>query len=66
MDKCKNCIHYYINYYINNMPPSCRYLKKVIDDIDISDCDNFILKSKSFEEVNSLDSFMKHFRDMNE
>lgn len=66
MDKCENCAYYYIDYYTYNMPPSCRIIKKAISNINTTNCNNFISKFNSFEEINSLDSFMKHFRDMNE
>lgn len=64
---CKECIHYYIDYYTPGMPASCRQLKSIIDNLNIFNCPYFIEKPKNFilseEEINSLDSFIKHFQD---
>lgn len=63
---CKECIHYYTDYYTSGMPASCRSLKSPIDSLNISNCPYFIERSKNFseEEINSLDSFIKHFQDL--
>lgn len=64
---CKKCVHYYINYYTPGMPPSCRSLKSPIDSLNINNCPYFIERPKNFmfseEEIDSLDSFIKHFQD---
>ena len=64
---CKECIYYYTDYYIPGMPASCRHFKSVINNLNIIDCLCFIERPKNFmfseEEINSLDSFIKHFQD---
>lgn len=64
---CKECIHYYIDYYTPGMPASCRQLRSVISNLNITNCPYFIKRPKIFmfseEEINSLDSFIKHFND---
>lgn len=64
---CEKCVHYYIDYYTPGMPASCRSLKSPIDSLHISKCPYFIERPKDFmfseEEINSLDSFIKHFKD---
>ena len=64
---CKKCVHYYTNYYMSGMPASCRYFKSAISNLNIINCPYFIERPKNFmfseEEINSLDSFIKHFND---
>ena len=64
---CKKCVHYYIDYYTHGMPFSCRSLKSPINSLNIINCSSFIEKPENFisseEEINSLDSFIKHFND---
>lgn len=63
---CKECIYYYTDYYTSGMPASCRYFKSVINNLSIINCPYFIERPKNFmfseEEINSLDSFIKHFQ----
>lgn len=64
---CKECIYYYIDYYTSDMLASCRQFKSVINNLNIINCLYFIERPKNFmfseEEINSLDSFIKHFQD---
>ena len=64
---CEKCVHYYIDYYTPGMPVSCRSLKSSINSLNIINCLYFIERPKNFilpeEEINSLDSFIKHFND---
>lgn len=64
---CKECIHYYTDYYTSSMPASCRHLKSAINDLNIINCPYFIERPKNFmfseEEIDALDSFIKHFQD---
>ena len=64
---CKECIYYYTDYYTSGMPASCRHFKTVISNLNIISCPYFIERPKNFifseEEINSLDSFIKHFQD---
>lgn len=63
---CKECIYYYTDYYTPGMPASCRHLRSVISNLNIINCPCFIKRPKNFmlseEEINSLDSFIKHFQ----
>lgn len=65
VSNCEKCVHYYIDYYTPGMPISCRSLKSSIDNLNIINCPYFIERPKNFilpeEEINSLDSFIKHF-----
>lgn len=64
---CEKCVHYYIDYYTPGMPVSCRSLKSSINSLNIINCPYFIERPKNFilseEEINPLDSFIKHFND---
>ena len=64
---CEKCVHHYIDYYTPGMPVSCRSLKSCINSLNIINCLYFIERPKNFilpeEEINSLDSFIKHFND---
>ena len=66
-NNCKECIYYYTDYYTSGMPASCRQFKSVINNLNIINCPYFIERPKNFmfseEEINSLNSFIKHFQD---
>ena len=45
---CEKCVHYYIDYYIPDMPVTCRSLKSSINNLNIINCHYFIERPKKF------------------